>query len=229
ERVYRTGDIVRFRRDGLLEFHGRRDHQVKLRGYRIELGEIEAILAGQPGVEQCVVVVREDASEARLIAYVVRSERHSFDPDDVRAELRSKLPSYMVPSQIVILAKLPLTPNGKIDRKALPAPEEHVQAPGEANELIMDPVQKRVAEIWRRILKISRVSLHDNFFDVGGHSMLVVKLHGALRREFGSDLALIELFQQTTVASQAERVSSAVVADDALQRAKARVRKRLHD
>jgi len=229
ERVYRTGDIVRFRRDGLLEFHGRRDHQVKLRGYRIELGEIEAVLARQPGVKQCVVIIREGASEAQLVGYVVRSEGHPLDSDDIRMALRSKLPGYMVPSQIVVLGRLPLTPNGKIDRKALPAPEENIETSGEATELIMDPVQKRVAEIWRRILKINRVSLHDNFFDVGGHSMLVVKLHGALRREFGSDLTLVELFQQTTVALQAERVSSAVVADDALQRAKARVRKRLHD
>ena len=140
-----------------------------------------------------------------------------------------KLPGYMVPSQFVVLPSLPLTPNGKIDRKALPAPEETV-APitNDGVEYLMTPVQQRVADIWRKILKVNRVSLHDNFFDIGGHSMLIVKLHGALQREFESDLTLIELFQQTTVASQAERVSSAVVSELALHRAQVRARKRLH-
>ena len=135
----------------------------------------------------------------------------------------------MVPSQFVVLPALPLTPNGKIDRKALPAPEKTVEPiTNDGAELLMNPVQRRVADIWRKILKINRVSLHDNFFDVGGHSMLIVKLHGALQREFDSDLTLMELFQQTTVALQAERVSSAVVSEHALNRAQARAMKRLH-
>ena len=229
ERVYRTGDVVRFRNDGQLEFNGRRDHQVKLRGYRIELGEIELILASHPGVKQCVVAIREDDSDPQLVGYVVQSTGTAFDPDSARSTLRSKLPGYMVPSQFVVLPALPLTPNGKIDRKALPAPEKIVEPiVNDDAESLMNPVQRRVADIWRKILRTNRVSLHDNFFDVGGHSMLMVKLHGALKREFDSDLALIELFQQTTIASQAERVSSAVVSEHALHRAKARARKRLH-
>ena len=212
-----------------LEFNGRRDHQVKLRGYRIELGEIELILASHPGVSQCVVAIREDDSDPQLIGYVVQSTGTPFDPDSARSTLRGKLPGYMVPSHFVVLPALPLTPNGKIDRKALPAPEKIIEPIVNGDgEALMNPVQRRVADIWRKILRTNRVLLHDNFFDVGGHSMLVVKLHDTLQREFDSDLALVELFQQTTIASQAERVSSAVVSEHMLNRAKARARKRLH-
>jgi len=225
--TYSTGDIVRLLEDGNFTFIGRRDHQVKLRGYRIELGEIELILANHPGVEQCVVAVREDDSDPQLVGYVVQSMGAAFDPDSARSMLRGKLPGYMVPSQFVVLPSLPLTPNGKIDRKALPEPEKTVEPI--VNDALMNPVERRVADIWRKILRANRVSLHDNFFDVGGHSMLVVKLHDSLKREFDSDLVLIELFQQTTIASQADRVSSAVVSEHTLNRAKARARKRLHD
>ena len=225
ERVYRTGDVVRFRSDGQLEFQGRRDHQVKLRGYRIELGEIEAVLATVAGVKQCVVTIREDEpGDAQLVGYVVGAT--GFDEEAARAALRERLPVYMVPSRFVRLSALPLTPNGKIDRKALPVPQT-AAAPAD-DGAVMNPVQRRVADIWREVLRINRVSLYDNFFDVGGHSMLIVKLHGALNREFGSGLALAELFQQTTVAAQADRVSSAVVSDGALRRAQARARKQIH-
>ena len=147
ERVYRTGDIARFRWDGQLEFFGRRDHQVKVRGYRIELGEIEAILAALPGVKECVVTVREDdPGDQRLVGYVVASAGSSFDADTAWAALRAKLPVYMVPNQFMVLPALPLTPNGKIDRKALPAPDAPV-APADASaEILMTPAQRRVAE-----------------------------------------------------------------------------------
>jgi hypothetical protein len=229
ERVYRTGDVVRLRNDGQLEFSGRRDNQVKLRGFRIELGEIEQVLSSHPGVEQCVVAIREDESDPQLVGYVVQSVGTAFDPDAARSRLRGQLPSYMVPTQFAVLPAFPLTPNGKIDRKALRAPERTIEPiANTAAEALMNPVQRRVADIWRKILRVNRVSLHDNFFDIGGHSMLIVKLHGELKREFDSDLALIELFQQTTVALQAERVSSAVVSEAALHRAQARAKKRLH-
>ena len=229
ERVYRTGDVVRLRNDGQLEFSGRRDNQVKLRGFRIELGEIEQVLSSHPGVEQCVVAIREDESDPQLVGYVVQSVGTAFDPDAARSRLRGQLPSYMVPTQFAVLPAFPLTPNGKIDRKALRAPERTIEPiANTAAEALMNPVQRRVADIWRKISRVNRVSLHDNFFDIGGHSMLIVKLHGELKREFDSDLALIELFQQTTVALQAERVSSAVVSEAALHRAQARAKKRLH-
>ena len=229
ERVYRTGDVVRFRNDGQLEFNGRRDHQVKLRGYRIELGEIELVLASHSGVKQCVVAISEEDSDPQLVGYVVLSAGSSFDPKSARTMLRSKLPVYMVPSRFVVLPALPLTPNGKIDLKALPPPDKIIEPiVNDDAESLMNPAERRVASIWRKILRTNRVSLHDNFFDVGGHSMLMVKLHGALKREFDSDLALMELFQQTTIASQAERVSSAVASENALNRARARAVKRLH-
>jgi amino acid adenylation domain-containing protein len=229
ERVFRTGDIVRFRNDGQLVFHGRRDSQVKLRGYRIELGEIEALLAGCQGVKQATVVVREDEpGDQRLVAYVVAREGNAFEPDAARSVLKAALPGYMVPAEFVVLTAMPLTPNGKVNRAALPAPQRLGFVSQVHSEIVMTPIQRRVAALWGEILRTDRISLHDNFFDVGGHSMLVVKLHAALQREFQSDMTMTELFQQTTVAAQAARLSLSADGDTALRRAEARVRKRLH-
>jgi amino acid adenylation domain-containing protein len=225
ERIYRTGDVARFRDDGRIDFLGRRDHQVKVRGYRIELGEIEAVLAGHPGVKECVVAVREDRpGDQRLVGYVVPETGATLDHEAARATLRTKLPEYMVPNLFVILGALPLTPNGKVDRKALPAPAAAGATgtvPGPADPL-MSPVERRVAAAWREVLRADRVGLHDNFFDAGGHSLLLVKLHASLRREFGVDLGLVELFQWTTVAAQAARLSTSPAADVALRRAQDR-------
>jgi amino acid adenylation domain-containing protein len=222
ERAYRTGDVARYRADGNIDYLGRRDHQVKVRGYRIELGEIEAVLSGHPGVKECVVSVSEPVpGEQKLVGYVVMGEG-SFDADAVRTTLRGKLPEYMVPNQFMVLPALPLTPNGKIDRKALPSPESFAPSGGEDTEALMTPVQRRVAGAWREVLKVDRVGLHDNFFDIGGHSLLLVKLHASLKREFGGDLRLVELFQWTTVAAQAERLSSVAPSDAAVERAQSR-------
>jgi amino acid adenylation domain-containing protein len=230
ERVFRTGDIVRFRNDGQLEFHGRRDSQIKLRGYRIELGEIEAILATCEAVTEAAVTVREDEpGDQRLVAYVVVRVGESFEPEAARAVLTAALPGYMVPAEFVALSAMPLTPNGKVNRSALPAPQQSNVAAAQARaEIVMTPTQRRVADLWAKILRTDRISLHDNFFDVGGHSMLVVKLHAAIQQEFKSDVTVTELFQQTTVAAQAARVSMAPGGDVALRRAEARVRKRLN-
>jgi acyl-coenzyme A synthetase/AMP-(fatty) acid ligase len=228
ERVYRTGDMARFRADGALEFLGRRDTQVKVRGYRIELGEIEAVLATHGGVKECVVVVREDIpGDQRLVGYVVSVVGASFEPEAARLTLRAKLPEYMVPNLFVTLDALPQTPNGKVDRKALRPPQAlptQAEDPA-ADEVLMTPPQRRVAALWRNLLGVRRVGLHDNFFDSGGHSLLLVKLQGALKREFVRDIALVELFQRTTVASQAERMSSNTSGSDALKRAQARAMK----
>jgi amino acid adenylation domain-containing protein len=230
ERVYRTGDIVRFRNDGQLEFHGRCDHQIKLRGYRIEPGEIEATLAAEAPIEACVVTVWEpEPGDARLVAYMVPKPGATLDREDVRTRLKTHLPGYMVPLEFVVLNSLPLTPNGKVDRAALPAPSPETAVAREPSaDVVMTPVQQRVAGIWCQVLRVDRVLLYDNFFDVGGHSMLVVRLHAALQQEFETDMALAELFQRTTVAAQAERVSEAGRGDTALRRAEARVRRRLH-
>jgi amino acid adenylation domain-containing protein len=229
ERAYRTGDVARFRADGCIDFLGRRDHQVKVRGYRIELGEIEAVLATHPGVKECVVGVREDSpGDHRLVGYVVMTEGAVAEPEALRATLRAKLPEYMVPNAFVALAALPLTPNGKIDRKGLPVPQASPVPVEDGIESLMTPVQRRVASSWRQVLRVDRVGLYENFFDIGGHSLLLVKLHAALKKEFESDIALVELFQWTTVAAQAGRLSAAAPSDGAVHRARARAA-RLND
>src|SRR5690606_33836309 len=180
-RVYRTGDLARYRADGQLEFVGRRDHQVKVRGFRIELGEIEAALAMHAGVRQCVVHVREDTpGDQRLIAYVVTSDSATFDAQAARAALRAQLPEYMVPQYFVELEALPLTPNGKIDRKALPEPTDATPVDGNDGEGLMTPLQSQVAALWREVLRVGHVGLNANFFNMGGHSLLLVRLQAAL-------------------------------------------------
>jgi acyl carrier protein len=163
-----------------------------------------------------------------LVGYVVPAAGASFDADLARATLRAKLPEYMVPNLFVTLEVLPLTPNGKIDRKALPIPQVQAPAANETSDALMTPSQQRVAALWREVLKIERVSLHTNFFDLGGHSLLLVKLQSGLQREFGRELPLVELFQHTTVASQAERFAMPQMADAGLKRAQARAAKQVH-
>ena len=227
-RVYRTGDLVRRRADGRLEFLGRRDEQVKVRGFRIELGEIESVLAGCAGVQACVVVVREDTpGDKRLVGYVVVRPGETWSPDEARAVLRARLPEYMVPNILTTLDALPLTPNGKIDRRALPAPDTRPDPRAEAEAALADatmtPVQRRVARVWRETLQRDHVTLQANFFDSGGHSLLLVQLQSALQREFGVDFPLVELFQRPTIAAQAARFDDGEAGvDEALQRARAR-------
>ena len=228
-RVYRTGDVVRWLADGRLVYVGRRDHQVKVRGFRIELGEIETVLARHPGVKSNVVHVREDTpGDQRLVAYVVAEPGATPEAEAMRATLRAQLPEYMVPNQFMVLEALPLTPNGKVDRKALPMPEAAVASEAdEVAEALMSPVQRQVAGLWRGILKLERVGLHANFFDLGGHSLLLVRLQAALKREFGQEIPLVELFQRTTVAAQAERLGAPVTGNSALERARARAAKQI--
>ncbi|MBX3611476.1 MAG: amino acid adenylation domain-containing protein [Hydrogenophaga sp.] len=228
-RVYRTGDIVRWRADGRLEFVGRRDHQVKVRGFRIELGEIETVLSRHEGIKGNVVHVREDTpGDQRLVAYVVPEPGVTPQADAMRATLRAQLPEYMVPNQFVVLPTFPLTPNGKVDRKALPAPQApEPDVADDVAEALMTPVQRQVAALWRSVLKQDRVGLHANFFDIGGHSLLLVRLQAAIKREFGQEIALVELFQRTTVASQAERLSAPVASNAALERARARAARQI--
>ncbi len=208
-RVYRTGDVVRWRANGALEYVGRRDHQVKLRGYRIELGEIEAVLATQAGVRDNAVQVREDTpGDERLVAYVVAAEGAAPDTEALRTALREKLPEYMVPNRFVLLAALPLTPNGKVDRKALPAPAEAVLDEHRAQEP-MTPLQEQVAQRWSEVLQITRVGLDDNFFSLGGHSLLLVRLQAALQSAFEREIPLLALFQSPTVRQMSALVEHA--------------------
>jgi len=207
ERLYRTGDVARWRSDGELEYLGRIDHQVKIRGYRIELGEIEAALRGDPGVKDCVVVASEDEpGDKRLVAYVVGAQGFGADVSDLREHLRRSLPDYMVPSAFVVLEALPLTANGKVDRKALPAPEGR---PDVAEyEGPRTPTEEVLAGIWCEILKLDRVGVHDNFFELGGHSLLAMRVVARLREAFKVELPLRTLFEGPTVRGLAERVTA---------------------
>jgi amino acid adenylation domain-containing protein len=206
ERLYRTGDLVRWLADGNLEYLGRLDHQLKLRGYRIELGEIEVALEQQPDIQQAAVVLHLDTvGEQRLTAYLVTRGDASIDPSALRDALSHKLPSYMVPSALVRLNELPLTPNKKVDRKALAArpfevPVSSVYVPPRTN------AEQKVAAIWQELLRTERVGVSDNFFDLGGYSLLVVQLQSRLLQQFQKELSLVELFQHPTVASQASLI-----------------------
>jgi amino acid adenylation domain-containing protein len=206
-RLYRTGDRVRWRADGAIEYLGRVDQQVKVRGFRIEPGEIEAVLRRHADVADCVVVAREDApGETRLVAYVVGE----VAADEVREHLRRSLPEYMVPAAFVVLEALPLTPNGKLDRKALPAPE--YAAGAERYVAPRTPVEEVLAGIWAEVLRLERVGVEESFFELGGHSLLATRVVSRVREVFAVELPLRALFEGLTVAELAVRV-------DALRRA----------
>jgi amino acid adenylation domain-containing protein len=200
-RLYRTGDRVRWRAEGTLEFLGRMDEQAKIRGFRIEPGEVEAALRRQEGVADCAVLVREDApGEKRLVAYVVGGA----DVEALRGELRRVLPEYLVPVAFVRLDALPLTPNGKLDRRALPAPE---YAPAEGRYVApRTPTEEVLAEIWTETLRLERVGATDGFFELGGHSLLATHVVSRVRQVFGVEVPLRALFEGPTVAELAERV-----------------------
>lgn len=195
-RLYRTGDIGRYRADGTIEFLGRRDHQVKVRGFRIELGEIEAALAAEPGVEDQVVLVREDRpGQRQVVAYVVGEAGR--EPERLRRALRERLPEYMVPALVVALAAVPLTPNGKVNRAALPAPEGGSEAA--AYVAPQTPTEALLAGIWAEVLGCPRVGRSDNFFDLGGHSLLATQIMSRLRKIFDAALPLRSLFECPTI------------------------------
>ncbi len=203
-RMYRTGDLGRWRPDGTIEFIGRNDSQVKIRGYRVELGEIEAMLQQQSGVRGSAVVAKTSANGSkRLVAYVVGGRDH----EELRRELKSKLPAYMVPNVIVALRELPQSDNGKVDRQALEKLEdtglsaEHYEAPDTATE-------EQLAEIWAEVLVVSRVGRQDNFFDLGGHSLLATLLASRLESEFGTHVPVRAVFESPTLAELAEVIET---------------------
>jgi amino acid adenylation domain-containing protein len=202
-RLYRTGDLARYRLDGRIEWLSRLDHQVKVRGFRIELGEIESVLSRHAEVRQAVVTVREDTlSDARLVAYVVSREMEAGARGELTGRLRGylleTLPEYMVPTGWVFLDAFPLTPNGKVDRKSLPKPEALHAAEYAAPETATD---RAIAEIWQEVLRVERVGLHDNFFDLGGHSLLIMQVQSKLRRLLDREIPIVELFRHPTVAA----------------------------
>jgi natural product biosynthesis luciferase-like monooxygenase protein len=220
-RFYRTGDRVRMRADGGLDFVGRADHQVKLRGHRIELGEIEAVLAGHPDVASAVVLLQGEAEGMpRLVAWVVPSaggKPSNLSRVEIRSWLRHRLPEIMLPADVILVNEFPLTPNGKVDRTrvsraaswagaaeaASPGPATPGDSPLErpAGGVRLRTVQEDVGALWRELLGLETVSLHDNFFEVGGHSLLAVRIHSRLSEWTGGKLSLVDIFRYPTVAT----------------------------
>jgi amino acid adenylation domain-containing protein/non-ribosomal peptide synthase protein (TIGR01720 family) len=199
ERVYRSGDLTRARPNGLVDYLGRVDHQVKVRGFRIELGEIEARLLEQDSVREAVVLAQDGASGKQLVGYVVpsgvvdRPEAQSVLREDLRAALKARLPEYMVPVHLLFLEELPLTPNGKLDRKALPKPDASL-----LQGAYVEPrteLERKIAVIWQDVLKLERVGLADNFFELGGHSLLATQVTARMQIELGVTLPIALLFQ----------------------------------
>ena len=198
--MYRTGDLVCWGADGQLRYVGRADEQVKIRGYRIELGEVQAALAGLDGVEQAVVIAREDRpGDKRLVGYVTGTA----DPAGVRAALAERLPAYMVPAAVVVIDALPLTLNGKLDKRALPAPEyqrcDRLSRPG-------TPVEEILAGIYAQVLGLERVGVDDSFFDLGGDSLSAMRVIAAVNTALDAGLSVRAVFEAPTVAQLAPRI-----------------------
>jgi acyl carrier protein len=230
-RMYRTGDLVRLNHRAELEFLGRGDTQVKVRGYRIELGEIESALARHPAVKEAVVVVYGDRPEdQRLIGYVTLRGDPSADAAALRDQLRSSLPEFMIPSQIVVLADFPRTPNGKTDRRHLPPPERagvvrHASAtavtagrsaktpppspPTSTASPTAAELQRAITDIWCDVLHVEAVGPDENFFDVGGHSLLAVQVHQRVKAAAGRDFPITDLFRFSTVRALADHLAEA--------------------
>jgi amino acid adenylation domain-containing protein/thioester reductase-like protein len=218
ERLYQTGDLARYLPDGNIEFLGRIDHQVKIRGFRIELGEIEGVLKQHSAIQQAVIMLRENVSgDQYLVGYIVinpQTPASITNSTDLHSFLKTKLPEYMVPSSFVFLKNLPLTGNGKVDREKLPRSEPIT--PSLAATLIAprNHTEKAIAQIWRQLLNLEQVGIHDNFFDLGGHSLLTTMLMSQIRKTFQIDLPLRTLFNSPTVASLGTSIDVILQAKD---------------
>ncbi|HET6515899.1 MAG TPA: non-ribosomal peptide synthetase [Thermodesulfovibrionales bacterium] len=202
--LYRTGDIGRIRRDGLLEYIGRKDFRIKIRGFRVELEEIESVLGRHPNVRESAVIARQDnPGDKRLVAYIVLNKGSSVSTNELRSYLMEKLPDYMVPSAFVVVESLPLTPNGKIDRRTLPAPDSERPSLEESYVAPCSQVEEVLAGIWRGVLGLKQVGVHDNFFDLGGDSLLATQVISRIRFALESDVPLRCFFESPTIAGLA--------------------------
>ncbi|WP_017328300.1 non-ribosomal peptide synthetase [Synechococcus sp. PCC 7336] len=234
ERLYRTGDIGRYRADGEIEYLGRRDRQVKWRGFRLELEEIETALASLPEVKDAAVLLRQDRPQPpRLVAYYTAARQTAPKPSHLRSLLEAKLPQYMLPSHFLAMEAMPLTPSGKLDRRSLPAPGSDRSQLETAYVQPTTALERTIADIWQQVLGVERVGLHDNFFDLGGHSLLLVQVHSQLQQRLGEssalegngELVLVDLFQYPTVQRLAERIARGHRSEDLAARADDRARK----
>jgi amino acid adenylation domain-containing protein len=206
-RMYKTGDLVRWRSDGLLEFLGRSDSQVKVRGFRIELGEIEALLSRHPEVREAAVIAPVDAAgQRRLAAYYAPRNGHAPAAAELRKFLGERLPSYMIPTALIELPQLPRNPAGKIDRNSLPPPEAASLAVSSAYVAPRTPLEEEIAVAWAEVLGVPRVGVEDSFFELGGHSLMAAQLSSRLRERLQVELPLREFYQRPTVAALADAV-----------------------
>ncbi|MEH1798865.1 MAG: amino acid adenylation domain-containing protein [Nostoc sp.] len=234
--IYKTGDLGRWLPDGNIEFLGRIDHQVKIRGFRVELGEIETFLCQHPNVRENVVVVRQDEpGNLQLVAYVVAKTEPVPSISELRSFLKEKLPDHMLPSAFMMLENLPLAPSGKVDRKALPKPDNLRPELETAYVLPRNEMEHVIADIWQKILKVEKVGIQDNFFDLGGHSLNVLQVYSKLRELYKADLVITDLFKYPTISSiaryfnQEEDDNFAIQSNelnDQLEAGKARLKKR---
>lgn len=210
-RLYRTGDRARFWDDGTMEFLGRQDSQVKVRGYRIELGEIEAVLAEHSAIDVAVVLVREDVpGDQRLVAYFTSTSDRSVETQDLVQLAKKRLPEYMVPHTFVARDSWPLSPTGKLDRSALPAPEPPQRAQSAVRLSPRSFAETTIVRVWKKVIGIEEVGVDDNFFDLGGHSLLMARVHSLLQEQLHGDLSMADLFRFPTVAALAEAIAPAV-------------------
>ncbi len=203
QRLYGTGDLVSRNTDDTIEFLGRKDHQIKIRGYRIEIGEIEACIREHSNTNDAVVIAKGDKllGNMRLIAYVVPKEFKLYSETTLRTHIKKTLPEYMIPAQIVALESFPLTPNGKIDRKALPEPKGFALANEAQASTPNKPTEQLIQKIWQDALGLSQINIDDNFFDLGGHSLLLTRVNEELRAQLNQDIPLIKIFEHPTVRS----------------------------
>lgn len=204
ERLYNSGDVARYREDGEIEFLGRIDNQVKIRGYRIELGEIEAALIEHPAIREVVVVAREDKpGQKRVVAYFIPATGHAVSSADLRDWLKKSLPEYMIPAVFAELEAMPLAPNGKLNRRALPAPEQIQSGSEPVYEAPRTPLEKLLADIWMEVLDVEKVGINDDFFDVGGQSILATQFITRVQHAMPVELSLRAIFETPTIATLA--------------------------
>ncbi len=206
ERLYKTGDLARWLPDGTIAFGGRRDFQVKIRGFRVELGEIEAVLGRHPALRECTVIAREDTpGDKRLVAYLVPlPDATAPTTAEARSFLKETLPDHLIPTAFVVLAGMPRTAHSKIDRAALPAPDEGANRNLQGTVAPRDELEAQIINVWRRVLGVARIGIKDSFFDLGGHSMLAVKMTADLKKAIGRTIPLMSLFEAQTIEQIAE-------------------------
>ena len=208
-KLYRSGDLGRYLPDGTIEFIGRVDNQIKIRGFRIEPGEIESTLKQHPGVKEAVILAPKSGSnETRLAAFIVSSSMPKLTQDELQNFLRTKLPPYMLPTAYTFLEALPLTPHGKVDYRALPALDSVFARQTLSYVKPRTEMEHLIASIWQTVLQVEKVSINENFFDLGGHSLLMIQVHTQLQEKLDVEFSIVEMFEYTTIQTLAKHLSS---------------------